>query len=429
MYSFSSLSFFSLSYFSLLYSNLHLYFILCFILIFLTFFIYVKLYFPFWNLQPVKHPYDMFRFWIQKPTFVFKPGQAIMGAISDSRKRNRFCDFSLVSLLNVSDITESDVQHVCLFLQSHFIRGSSETDTLFLFYPQHFLAYHSDPSAICSFIRSPIEPIFDSFVSSRPIHLSFLNDSSSRADFSVSFVDFLCVRDPSDLMSLRKLLQTHFLRSCFVDSSPACIFRKEDEPALGIVPFLQFSSDVYSLKNFTRISESLPANMRLTFLKPSLYDLQQSWSDVILPQLNSIFKMVGVCSVESLCALIRARILFIGVLMEVTTGEDIVYAVYVFRDSRTVYSIAGEEGALLQLVCSVHWCDDSLFSFGFLYCLRELLNQTKNIFQCIMAEDIAHNSLLLPLFTGIHMDTHQMYYYSYNMLIPDLQGSSCFFLF
>ena len=442
------------------YENIYLYLLCFFTLAFLTFFIYVKIYFPFWNLQPVRHPYDLFRFWIPTPRIILKQGQGIMGSLYDIRRRNRFCDFSLVSVLSVSDMTDSDVNDICLFLQSHFIRHPSDSDVLFLFYPLHFLAYHSSNSSLVSFIRSGTREL-EFFVSSRPILLSFFSDKGKDKDndkdkgkqFHVSFVDFLCVRDALDAMSLRKLLQTHFLRSCLLNGSVsvsssdlsgnlnACIFRKEDEPSVGIVPFLEYSSDVYLLPRvFPYLT--LPPGMRLIFLQNHSMHI---WSDVILPQLHlgDLFSMVGVSSVESLNALIVARILFIGVLMEVTAGEDIVYAVYIFRDSRTVYSIPlppsfmkGEsesesEGALLHLIGSVYWCDVSLFSLGFLYCLRELMNNTKDVFRYLMVEDIAHNSLLLelPLFSNSTNDTHSIYYYSYNLLIPTLENSSCFLVF
>jgi len=335
--------------------------------------------------------------------------------------------------------------------------SASDSDVLFLFYPLHFLAYHSSSSSsLVSFIRLPYG--LDSFVSSRPILLSFFSDKNSISlRFHISFVDFLCVRNASDVMSLRKLLQTHFLRSCLLESNDisgnsigsstssntttmsigACIFRKEDEPSDGIVAFLEYSADVYLLpRMFPYLS--LPPGMRLVFLQNHSMHI---WSEVILPQLGrgDLFSVVGVSSIEALNALIVARILFIGVLMEVTSGEDIVYAVYIFRDSRTVYSNTGRmeaglegelEGALLQLICSVHWCEDSLFSLGFLYCLRELMKNTKDVFRYLMVEDIAYNSLLLelPLFSKA-IDTHMVYYYSYNLLMPDMDGSSCFFVF
>ena len=107
-------------------------------------FLYIFFVFPFWNRQPVLHPYDVFRltFPPSVPRFILKPRCSLLGALYDRRRRNKYCDFDFVYFRDSLDEDGGDdfVHRVCLFLQSHFIRDES---SLFLFYPSHFLAYHS----------------------------------------------------------------------------------------------------------------------------------------------------------------------------------------------------------------------------------------------------------------------------------------------
>jgi hypothetical protein len=113
-------------------------------ILFFMLFLYIFFVFPFWNRQPVLHPYDVFRltFPPSVPRFILKPRCSLVGALYDRRRRNKYCDFDFVYFRDSLDEDGGDdfVHRVCLFLQSHFIRDES---SLFLFYPSHFLAYHS----------------------------------------------------------------------------------------------------------------------------------------------------------------------------------------------------------------------------------------------------------------------------------------------
>ena len=402
------------------------FFVLQFVFLFLLliaigWILYLHIAFPFWCRQPVVHPYDFFRWPSSLPQFILKPTCGVLGAVSDIRRRNRFCDFDLVSFSDDFVSDHAFVGEICLFLQSYFIPDES---ALFLFFPSHFRAYHSIGRCFLSFIRTTEE--LNAIVSSRPIGLAI---STEWLRDDIHFVDFLCLQNqPSSMIYLYKLLQAHFIRTCLY--SHACIFRKEDSPSLGIVPFLQFSANVYLLPSQIQRAVVLPPGIRFFFLQDKFGSL---WIDSVLPLLYSVFSLIGVSSFSALMELVRARILFIGMLIE---KEDVVHAIYVVRDSRTVYlGGGGREGALIQMVSSVSFSSSSsLFSTGFLYFIREVVYSLggASVVQYLMVDSISHNVDLLLLFLDSDkkiFQTHHVYYYAYNLIMPSLLPRECFFLF
>ena len=334
-------------------NHLPLYLFLFTLLLFMIFFLYIKLTYPFWNTQPVFHTYDFWRYWIKTP-FPIQNRYPV---------KTKYCNFQNIETVEYLEATDSQKNEFVDLLQCYYI---PDENALFVFNLDNLDAYmtgHSYPSYLSFYKedfyttvgKSPIitdSTVIDTLkkpigcISARTIDIKFLEDISIKA----YFWEFICIkREKADKYLSRQLIQTQEFRQRqrnmdFILSSKdpyetpisASIFKKEVDLCEGIVSLVEYDTKMFMIKN--EPLKKLPPHFVLIEIGGENIDLLIDFLEIS----KTKFEVFGLTEIGNLVGLIQKRLLMVYCIQK---AKDI-YSAYFFRDSRTQYD---GKGVMLSL--------------------------------------------------------------------------------
>ena len=390
--------------------NLHIYIFLLVLLIFVGIFVYIKLRYPFWNLQPVYHTYDFWRPLWREPYFIYKK------AIS-----TKFVDLISIKTTQYEDITEDQKKSAINLLQCYYLPSEN---TNFMFHLENLDTYlhsHLSPSYISLFYSSVLQDPLGC-ISCRSGSLKI-----GQWTTPIYYVDFIAMHRDAPILYWRKLLQTHIYRQQLeTPEIMGSLIKKEGEPYDGVVPFIQTISSLYDIPKLIyekKQAIALPEHFIIV-------DFHKVNIDILFDFLEgSQNKFAAFCQTDkpSILRMIEGKILFIYGIKRI----DDIYAIYIFRDMRTLTEEWGPPKGLLQLVGSIsNTSSTDLFYRGFQLSLRSVIKKMP-VFGLLIIEDIAHNMILYDRIGGLSMAVTPVSYYLYNIVSPvsPFLGSQTFVLF
>ena len=398
-----------------LYDNLPIYILLTLVLVIFSIFLYIKLAFPFWNIQPVYHIYDFWRCLYSRPFYIYPTFHP--------KIRSRFCCPEVVDIIPFVDATEDQKKAFVNMVQCYSM---------------------SDENAMCMFHLENLDTyfgghIYGSYLSFyKDIHYSLKDENgeqqlvksenprgciSSRSGVfffrghkeNIYWLDFMTVcRDGDWLKIQREIFDTHIYKVGFigwkgVEEQPirGWLFKRVGVLLAGIVPLVRFLERTYEIPN-----------------NPGFYDGYKYPDHVLLTEINerNIQKMMdgiemarekfGVFAMtdsSNLAGMVKKGIVFVFILERM--GE--VLAIYFFRDTRTMVG----EGALLELVGSVLLRGSvRLFSGGFLDALNKI-KKKNGLFSRLRVDNIT-DSGLLDWNEWMVVEENPGAYYTWNLVVP-----------
>jgi len=409
----------------LLWNHLPLYLFLFSLLFFVILFITIKLSYPFWNTQPVFHPYDFWRYWTRTPFLIQK----------NYPLKTKFCNFKNIKTFDYLETSEIQKKEFVDLLQCFYIPDESALYVFNLENLDYYMTAHSSPSYLSFFYEdyytthniSPSIITNDSLIdtiqkpsgciSSRTVAFSLLNEDIR----TCYFLDFICVkREKQDKNLSRNLIQTHEFRqrtlnldltkSNSEESRPISItiFKKEVDLCKGIVPLVEYDTKIWKIQN--EPLKKLPAHFVLIEIGRENMNLFMDFIEMS----QSKYECFGIAEWGNIRGLIEKRLLMVYCIQR---AKDI-YSAYFFRDSRTQYE---DRGVMLVLCGSIHNSNsEDMFYMGFLHSLRAILKQTP-IFQVFMIENISHNTLIYERYSQTNpyfFGENKAAYYLYNYVVP-----------
>lgn len=405
-----------------LYENLHIYLFLTVLIIFVGIFVYIKLKFPFWNVQPVFHTYDFMRTMMyREPFFIYKRPMT-----------TKFCDFKQISTMSFVDCSDEQKKGYVNLLQCFFIPSENANFMFHLENLETYMGSHLSTSYISLYEIAE----YISTENSNTYKKKYLGGISSRSgklsigpfETPIYFIDFVSIHRELGISSInysRKLLQTHIYRQ--QKETPeimASIFKKEGEPYTGIVPFVTSSSAIFGTPSFfPKEVLKLPEHFIFINFHKGNIDILFDFLDAV----SSRYTTFCMTDRTNLARMIEDNVLFCYGIKKL----DEIYAVYFFRDMRTQYEEVGLSGCLLQLAGSIHnTTSEELFYKGFQKSLKTIM-QKMPLFTLLMIEDIGSNRILYDKIGGLPMLSTKSTYYLYNIVVPcsPVLGSQCFVLF
>jgi hypothetical protein len=398
---------------SIIYENLHIYLLIFIIVLILTIFIYIKLVFPFWNIQPVYHNYDFWRYTYSQP---FKIYPTFHPSI-----RTRFCKPDIVSIIPFSDATENDKKAFVNLVQCFNV---------------------SNENAMCMFNLENMEQYFGghmygSYISFYKDILYKLNDSdgcvikldnpigciSSRSGIlyikgkeeNVYYIDFMTVSRNCDWLKIqRELFDTHIYKIGFMGwkdiyNNPirSWIFKRVGNLLKGIVPLVSFKIKEYEIPdNDAFYKENYPEHVLLVEIN------QKNIRKMVdgLENIKNNFDIFSMTDISNFVELIKKGVIYVYILER--KGE--VLAIYIFKDTRIIIE---DEGSIIELMGSVliHGSID-MFRYGFLGSLNNI-KKRNSIFTRIRSDDLTHSNML-DWSKWYCIDEIYASYYSWNLVIP-----------
>ena len=189
-------------------------------ILFLVIFIlaYIKIRYPFWNLQPVYHSYDFWNLFISKPYIVYKFRPV----------KNKFCDFINVKTKSYFDLTIKEQELFVNLIQCYHI---SSDKLLYIMNKENIATYfigQSETPYISFYneitINKDNNPI--GCISSRSVNIILPEKT-----YISYFFDYMSInREHTDVKIVRRLIQTHEYNQRILNPKiQVSIFKKEIE--------------------------------------------------------------------------------------------------------------------------------------------------------------------------------------------------------
>ena len=449
----------------------YVYIIIVFLIIFI--FAYVKLRYPFWNVQPAFHVYDFWRYWTKVPFYI---QNSIL-------IKTKFYDGKCVETIPYIDATDSKRQQIVDMIQCHYIDSDRVLTSIDVSGVNALMTGHSHPSYISIYndttydilpdssrnelfyltgrrgrairnMKDFLEPGFpatydilpDSSASIIPVKFPiacmltypvkfFILDSFSKMhERTVYYWDYICThRDHRDVS--RKLIQTNEY-NCRIKNPDilGSIFKKEESLCEGIVPLVNYKTYTFYLRN-VKIPR-LPAHFtverihkgNMGTISDFMYGLTHPKSALGEEMGDAMFQAFLFPEMGAISGLILSDQLYVFALKR----DDHVYGIYFFRNAHTIYDDV-EDGNLLECVATVsNTKADGLFFSGFLSALRKILDLTSRKYKMMVLNDLGHNEKILEKWRWKYTPVfeNKAAYYVYNMVCPGmpLDADGCFIL-
>jgi hypothetical protein len=392
-----------------------LYLIIGIIFIVILFFIYIRLRFRFWSIQPVFHFYDIYYWFVN------------VGVINkDLPEKNKYVNFKQIKTYEYDKINELTKKQIVRLIQLNYLRNGQNK-----YHPEHnniipyFLGHNSKCFWSYFYINEPIidknNKIIDEkkiigIITSRPLHVKI---KSKRKDskFDVYYVDYLCVDKLWRNKNIApQLIQTHEYNQSHTNKNIAVSLFKREEELTGIIPLTIYKTYCFLIQKLSSVD---PLDSRITLLngdKQNIFYLYNfineqtnKWDIIIYPEMSNLIELITNNNIYIKLLLVNQNI----------------EAIYIFKKTCT-YIEKNKE--LISLICSIQGTNITKTEFinGFYISLFSII-QTNKQFTYLSVEDISHNIYIInDICKTVHpIAISPMAYFFYNFAYNSFHSSKC----
>ena len=399
-----------------------LYFLGAIFLLVVLFFIFIRIKYRFWAVQPVYHFYDVY-YWF------FNIG-IIRHELPEKNRYTNFKDIETITsekVLGDDSIMKAKLTNFMDLIQLNYLKNDDNT---FLPEKENIIPYfegHNSPSFFSFFwepdvlINVKTNTTIDTkmlvgAITSRPLTVTiYKTNNPEPVKFDTFYVDYLCVKKGFRKKNIApQLIQTHEYNQCHMNKNICVSLFKREGELTGIIPLTVYQTYVFDMKNWVKPPEQLHSKTTLLvgdsqniyYLYNFINELTNSktqsrhckWDITIIPEMTN------------LVSLVKSKNMYIYILL---TDMEI-EAVYIFK--KTCTNIEKGKG-LLSLIASINSINLSLTKFiqGFKNVLWEILLNNPN-YHYLAIEDVSDNKYIID---NIKVKTHPTFesptaYFFYN---------------
>lgn len=403
-----------------------LYIVGIFILCIILFFIYIRLKYKFWAIQPVFHFYDVY-YWFINVGIIRK----------ELPEKNRYTNLKQITTKSFENIDELTIKQIILLIQLNYLRNnenifSPKKENIVPYFVGHsattFWSYFLEPELLIdNKTGSTIEEKkIIGVMTSRPLHVK-INSGRKDAVLDVYYVDYLCVhKDYRKKNIAPQLIQTHeYIQSLNNRKICVSLFKREEE-LTGIIPLTVYKTYCFNMMNWNQ-PQLLEARISiLTGDKQNMYyfynfinemntktnkNKDKKWDIVIYPEISNIMELV------------TTKNLFVKMLV---VNENI-EAVYIFRKTCTFIE---KDKEIISCIASINGSlTTNEFIQGFKVVLWSIMKDHKN-FGYLTVEDISDNTCII---NNLSIRTHPIVvspsaYFFYNFAYSPFKSEKCFII-
>lgn len=392
-------------------------------------FLYIRLQWPFWSIQPVFHIYDVWRYWTRRP-FQIQYGGAL---------KTKYTDFDHVVTVPFADLTDERLGHMVDLLQCHYISSDRILTLIDSTAIRALLMGHSHPAYVSFYCEPHYEIVYDGSgskikttikeigcMSARPIRLFLWDYGQQFAKHSVYFWDHICIhRGHVSKPWTKHLIQTHeYMQRLKNPDIAVSMFRKEQTLCEGVVPLVQFN--IYTFYLHPVRVPPLPTHVTVTRITSKDIGILSDFLYGITNTDQPLFTLCAFPELGSMANLLKDSVWYVYVIRR----KDQIYGMYFLKNASTNFEDV-DQGNLLECVASVStWSTlrgqgRDLFFAGFLHSLHDIMSlrgKGDPVYRMISFTDLAHTGRLLDTWRWKYSPVFEnpAAYYIYNMVVPKM---------
>ena len=389
-----------------------------FILCIMLFFMYIRIKYPFWALQPVFHFYDIYYWFIN------------VGIIRhELPEKNRYVNLKNIKTINYEQVDKNLLSHFVTLIQLNYLRNN---DNIFKPMKANIVPYFVGHSAktFWSFyyekdllIDNKTNLTIESekiiaVITSRPLHV--IINVNKKNVFDVYYVDYLCVSKGWRKKNIApQLIQTHEYNQSQLNKKICVSLFKREEELTGIIPLTVYKTYCFNMRNWgqpqmleARIGLLDGDKQNMYYLYNFMNETSGFWDIMIYPEISNLIELVS------------TKNIFVKMLVIDTNIE----AVYIFRKSCTFIE-KGKE--VLSCIASIKGHNISISEFiqGFKLVTWSIIKTHRN-FNYLVIEDISNNSCII---NNISIKTYPTAvsptaYFFYNFAYSPFKNDKCFII-
>lgn len=379
---------------------------------YLSFYIYVKLRYPFWSSQPVLHTYDWWRRYLCKTPYIIQ---------SSPMKLNKYYSDENVKTISYPKLSSKSLKKIRDFLQAHYIPSDAFLYTITRKHINTIMNGHNRKCYVSTYLfQTSPESDFQigGCAFSKPIDIQFRLNNGEEVKESANMIDYLCVhRDKKSEKIIRPLFQTHE-KNVRIDSGiPISIFKKEVDICEGVIPLVQYNT--YTFHIMRRPIEKLPAAVSCSVM--SINNIAE-FIELVKP----MYDFTALSNIGNIIGFIEKQEWWIYCMKQ----EENILGMYIFKNAHLTSDHGnGRTIELVSSICNIQ--NSQLFYLGFLHSFKEVLRINPNV-KWLVGEDIGHS---IHIINGLMREKIQMVsntpaaFYLYNYIHPNTPISKDKFLF
>jgi len=387
----------------------YLSYILCFgMLIIFIIYVYIRLKYGFWVLQPVFHVYDL--------NYYLKPS----GIIDDSLPtKNKYTNFKNIDTIVFSQVTSIQKKRFINFIKTNYLQNkdnifSPQSENILPYFTGHneksFASFYYEDNHMVDIKKGTavIDKSVVGTITSRPLNVTINNDKYNKdTEFRVYYVDYLCV----DKLHRKKgiapqIIQTHHYNQRHINKNiVVSLFKREDE-LTGIVPLCVYTTYGFPVDKWIK-PPNLSGEYKLLEINAQNFRFLYDFIKIN----NSIFDIVIIPDITNILELIKTKNIFIYAVL----CDEKIICCYFYRKS----CVEIEKGLeVLSCFASVCNCEDNIFIQGFKISFWKIA--AENFFGFAAIESISHNNIII---NNIMLKTKPLIvsptaYFFYNFAYP-----------
>jgi hypothetical protein len=260
-------------------------------------FIYIRLKYKFWVLQPVFHFYDMYYWFIN------------VGVIrKELPEKNRYVNLKKIKTATFENLDETILNKLVLLIRLNYLRNNEnkfdpKKENIIPYFIGHnaktYWSYFIEPELLMDNKtgKTVEENNIIGIITSRPLHVK-INNGRNDAKFDVYYVDYLCVHKGWRKKNIApQLIQTHEYNQSLNNRKICVSLFKREEELTGIIPLTVYKTYCFNMRKWQMPEQLAPNSILLTGDKQNIYyfynfinETAQNWYILIYYLVYRIYK-------------------------------------------------------------------------------------------------------------------------------------------
>ena len=391
--------------------------VICIIL----FFVYIRLKYRFWALQPVFHFYDIY-YWFINVGIIRK----------ELPEKNRYVNLKQIKTINFEKLDESTVKKIVLLIQLNYLRNNEnkfvpKKENIMPYFIGHntktFWSYFMEPEILIDNKTGKTikENKIIGVITSRPLHVK-INSTRKDAIFDVYYVDYLCVHKGWRKKNIApQMIQTHEYNQSLNNRNICVSLFKREEELTGIIPLTVYKTYCFNMRNWGQPEQLDARIVILTGDKQNMYYLYNFINEMTKNEVTKKWDITIYPEISNLMELVATKNLFVKMLL--IDGD--IEAVYIFRKTCTFIE---KDKEIISCIASINGriLTTNEFISGFKIALWSIIKEHTN-FGYLTIEDLSDNTCLI---NNISVRTHPLVvspsaYFFYNFAYSPFKSEKC----